>query len=165
MARWVALFEQRGAAALDHAGIARIARDAMPDGLQNPDWWAQGTAIAFEQHAGRRVPGQSTTGSFRVSASRALPLDRDSAVGAWASGPGSSAEHRGFRASEPRRSRTDKRTFFRFDLAGAGRVEVSATPNAKDPAKSTLTVSHDGLPGPEDIEAWRAHWKGLLATL
>lgn len=148
-----------------HAEIARIARLAMPEGLQNPDWWAQGAAIAYEQHAGLRVPGQSSTGDFRVSASRTMALDRDAAVEAWAAGPGALAEHDGHAASRPRRSRTDKRTFFRFDLDGAGRVEVAATPNAKDPAKSTLAVNHDGLPDAEAVEAWRAYWKALLAGL
>lgn len=148
-----------------HAEIARIARLAMPEGLQNPDWWAQGAAIAYEQHAGLRVPGQSSTGDFRVSASRTVALDRDAAVEAWAAGPGALAEHDGHAASRPRRSRTDKRTFFRFDLDGAGRVEVAATPNAKDPAKSTLAVNHDGLPDAEAVEAWRAYWKARLIEL
>lgn len=164
-ADWLAHFEARGAASLGHAEIARIAREAMPDDLQNPDWWAQGAAIAFEQHAGLRVPGQSSSGTFRVSASRTVPLDRDAAVEAWAAGPGTAAQHLGFVASEPRRSRTEKRTFFRFDLDGAGRVEVAATPNPKDPAKATLGVNHEGLTDGDAVEAWRAHWKALLAEI
>ncbi len=54
---WLALFDAAGAASLPHPEIARIARAAMPGTLKNPDWWAQGTAIAFEQHVGIRVPG------------------------------------------------------------------------------------------------------------
>ena len=164
-AEWVATFEARGAAYLTHTEIARIARDAMPGHVQNPDWWAQGAAIAFEQHAGLRVPGQSSSGTFRVSVSRTVPLDRDAAVEAWVEGPGELTEHLGFRASGPRRSRTEKRTFLRFDLEGAGKVEVAATPNAKDPAKSSIGVSHDGLPDGDSVEAWRAHWKALLVLL
>lgn len=164
-AEWVAHFEAHGAAQLGHAEIARVARAAMPDGLQNPDWWAQGAAIAYEQHAGLRVPGQSSSGAFRVSASRSLPLDRDAAVEAWAAGPGSAERHLGHAVASARRSRTEKRTFLRFDLEGAGRVEVAATPNAKDPARSALSVSHGGLPDGEHLEEWRAHWKGLLGEL
>lgn len=158
-------FEEHGAASLAHAEIARLARGWMPDELQNPDWWAQGAAIAYEQHGGLRVPGQSSSGAFRVGASRTLAADRDAAVEAWAAGPGTATEHLGHAASEPRRSRTDKRTFFRFDLEGAGRVEVAGTPNAKDPSKTSLAVSHDGLPDAESVEQWRAHWKALLAGL
>lgn len=160
---WVELFEARRAAQLPHAEIARIARAAMPDSLANPDWWAQGTAIAYEQHAGLRVPGQSFDGSFRVSASRTLPINRDAAIEAWVLAHGEAGMHRGHAVHNPRGSRTLKRSFWRFGLDGAGRVEVSATPKGDD--RVTLAVSQDGLPSGEDIEAWRAHWKALLAAL
>lgn len=162
---WLTHFASHNAASLSHAEIVRVAREAMPEHVENPDWWAQGAAIAFEQHARLRVPGQSSTGTFRVSASRSLPLDRDAAVEAWAAGPGVLTQHLEFAASAPRRSRTDKRTFFRFDLEGAGRVEVAATPHAKDPSRSSLAVNHDGLPSGDAVETWRAHWKELLARL
>lgn len=164
-ADWVALFEAEGAAKLGHAEIARLARAAMPSELKNPDWWAQGTAIAYEQHAGLRVPGQASNGSFRVSASRTMSMGRDDAVEAWAAGPGAATEHLGSTVSKPRRSRTEKRSFFRFELEDAGRVEFAAAPNAKDPAKVILAVSHEGLPDADGIERWRAHWKALLAEL
>lgn len=159
---WVELFDARRAGALGHGEIVRIARSAMPAELQNPDWWAQATAIAYEQHAGLRVPGQSTRGDFRVSASRTLPLDRDAAIEAWAAKHGARAEHLGHAPGPPRPSRTEKRTFWRFALDGAGRVEVSATPKGE---KTSLAVSHDGLADGERVEEWRAHWKSLLAEL
>lgn len=160
---WVELFEAAGSRELPHSEIAKIARAAMPETLKNPDWWAQGTAIAYEQHAGLRVPGQSSTGTFRVSASRTLPLDRDAAIEAWVAAHGGLAEHLGHAAGEPRPSRTEKRTFWRLPLEGAGTVEISATP--KDGGKVTLGVSHDGVPEQAAIETWRAHWKSLLAAL
>ncbi|GAA1615032.1 hypothetical protein [Leucobacter chromiireducens] len=160
---WLEIFSAARAAQLSHPEIARVARDHVPAELQNPDWWAQGIAIAFEQHAGLRVPGQSSTGDFRVSASRTLPLDRDAAIDAWVAAHGDLAEHRGHAPGAPRPSRTEKRTFWRFPLDGAGKVEVSATPKAPD--RAVLTVSQDGLANGEEIEAWRAHWKALLAAL
>lgn len=160
---WVALFEAQQAKALPHAEIAKIARAALPDSLANPDWWAQGTAIAYEQHAGLRVPGQGSDGFFRVSASRTLPIDRDAAIDAWVAAYGAAAEHRGVVVLKPRRSRTDKRSFWRFDLDGAGRVEVAATP--KDDTRITFAVNHDGMTSGEEIEQWRAHWKALIAAL
>ena len=160
---WVRRFEEQGAPALGHAGIARLALAGMPEGLENPEWWAQSVAIAYEQHAGLRVPGQSSAGDFRVSASRTLPLDRDAALATWEERHDALAEHLGCATGEPRRSRTDKRSFWRVDLAGAGRVEVSATPKGED--RATLTVSQDGLTDGARIEEWRAHWKRLLAAL
>lgn len=160
---WVAHFEASGAGALTHPEIVRIARPAVPDTLQNPDWWAQAISIAFEQHAGLRVPGQSSTGTFRVSASRTLPGDRDLCVDAWEAGPGAATAHRGHAVDAPRRARTEKRTFWRAKLEGAGKVEVAAV--AKDAHRVVLSVSHDGLPSGDEIETWRSHWKYLLSGL
>lgn len=163
---WVSLFEERGAAKLAHPEIAKIALEYMPSDLENPEWWAQGAAIAFEQHAGIRVPGQSSTGTFRVGASRTLPLGRDEAVARWISAHGEVSEHLGHAARNVRESRTEKRTFYRFALEGAGKVEVAAAlKDASDPGKSILTVQQEGLPDGDRIEEWRAYWKGLLAEL
>ena len=159
---WVALFEAQGAPTLEHRAIVKIARAALADDLRNPEWWAQAIAIAYEQHAGMRVPGQSSAGTFGVSASRTLPSDRDAAIDAWKAAHGSRSEHLGHAASAARSSRTEKRSFWRFDLEGAGKVEVSATSKGE---KSTLTVSQSGLSNGERIEEWRAHWKALLAAL
>ncbi|QIM15805.1 hypothetical protein G7067_04245 [Leucobacter insecticola] len=169
-ADWVEIFEAQGARELPHSKIAIIARAAVPDTVKNPDWWAQGIAIAYEQHTGLRVPGQSSTGSFRVSASRTLFGDRDALITAWAAAADPLTEHLGYAAGEPRRSRTEKRTFWRRDIEGAGRVEVAASvkpgDNANDSGtKIIVAVSQDGLPDGDNIEEWRAHWKSLLATL
>lgn len=159
----VADFDAAGAREMRHPEIAKLARRGMPDSLKNPDWWAQAVAIAYEQHVGLRVPGQSSAGTFRVSASRTVELDRDAAIDAFVRAHGERSEHLGHAAGSPRPSRTEKRTFWRFSLEGAGKVEVSATP--KDDGRSSLAISHDGLTTPDDIENWRAHWKALLAEL
>ncbi|MGO1539423.1 MAG: hypothetical protein ACTHZ9_09530 [Leucobacter sp.] len=167
-AAWVSVFEAAGALKLSHTEIAKVARDEMPSSVPNPDWWAQGAAIAFEQHAGLRVPGQSHSGTFRVSVSRTVPLGRDAAIEAWATGPGQAAEHLGHTPGEPRHSRTEKRSFWRTQLEGAGRVEVAASPKptaAGATPKSIVAVNHEGLLNGDSIEAWRAYWKTQLAKL
>ncbi len=160
---WVALFESAGAKTLGHTEIARIAREKIPASVENPDWWAQGAAIAFEQYAGLRVPGQSSTGSFRVSASRTVEMDRDAAIESWAGVVAGLDHHLGHLTTGRRRSRTEKRTFWRANLEGSGVVEVSAV--AKDEGRSVVAVEHNGLPDADSIEAWRAHWKELLAQI
>lgn len=162
-AEWVAVFEAHGARSLGHAEIAKLALATMPAGVDNEAWWAQGTAIAYEQHAGLRVPGQSSTGGFRVSASRTLPLGREAALEAWLAQHAAAAEHLGHAVSGARSSETAKRAFYRFSLDGAGKVEVSATP--KDAEKTVVAISQDGLTDGERIEEWRAHWKAQLAAL
>lgn len=60
---WVELLDpahnhaQLADAALSHL---RATLAAQPDGVlkgKNLEWWAQGVAVSFEQHIGRRVPG------------------------------------------------------------------------------------------------------------
>lgn len=64
---------------------------------------------------------------------------------------------------KPRTSRTGKRSFWRFSLDGAGKVEVAAID--KGDGRSSVTVGHDGIPDADGIEEWRAHWKRLLSEL
>lgn len=160
---WLELFATQGAKDQGHAQIALIALAGLPASLQNPHWWAQAVAIAFEQHVGLRVPGQGSDGSFRVSASRTLAGDHDAAIEAWVAAHSDLTEHLGCAVRKPRHSRTEKRSFWRFDLEDGGRVEVSATPKGDD--RVTIAVNHDGLASGEAIEDWRAHWKALLAQL
>lgn len=166
-ADWVAVFDAHGARSLGHAEIAKLALATMPHGVENEEWWAQGVAIAFEQHAGLRVPGQSSTGTFRVSASCTLPLDRDAALAAWVDRFGEVTEHLGHAVSGGRSSRTEKRSFWRFSLEGAGKVEVAAALKdaAKDQAKTILAISQEGMDSGDRIEEWRAYWKAQLAQL
>lgn len=168
---WLAIMEGAGAQTLGHAGIAKLARSHMADDMKSVDWWAQGVAIAYEQHAGLRVPGQGSDGLFRVSASRTLDTDREAAIDAWVATFGERSEFEGHDVMAARRNQTEKRSFWRFSLAGAGKVEVSATPKA--PSKSatdaapkvTLAISHDALPAADEVERWRAFWKERLAEL
>lgn len=160
---WVAVLSRAGAETAAHSEIAKAALEAMPDGVTNPEWWAQGVAIAYEQHIGVRIPGQSSTGTFHVSASKTLPLDRDGAIDAWAALVGGMENQRGHALEEVRRARTDKRSFWRATVSGAGRIEVAATPKGED--RCSLAVSHEDLANVEHIEPWRTHWKQLLGTV
>jgi len=40
-------------------------------------WWAQGVTVGYERITGLRLPGQMPDGSFSVSRTRVLALDRD----------------------------------------------------------------------------------------
>lgn len=167
-ADWLKIFEAHGARSLPHAEIAKLALMSMPPGVDSEEWWAQGVAIAYEHEVGIRVPGQSSTGTFRVSASRTLAADRDAALAAWTALFGDAAEHLGHAVTGGRSSRTEKRSFWRFSLDGAGKVEVAAAagkPAADGTEKTSLTINHEGLPSGGDIETWRAHWKAQLAQL
>ena len=155
-------FTAAQAAEKSHAEIAKIARALVPDHVENPDWWAQGIAIAFEHHVGLRVPGQSATGTFRVSASRTLPGGRDDVLDLWITA-NAGREHQGYPLTNERTSRTEKRSFWRATAQGAGKLDVAAAPKGDD--KTILSVEHIDLSDEADIEVWRAYWKEQLAAL
>lgn len=157
---WVRLLEASGET--NHTAIAAIALAHMLEGVDNPEWWAQSVSIGYEQQAGLRVPGQASTGGYRVSASRTLVGDRDAVIEAWAV-LAQQLDFRECEVSAPRQSRTEKRTFWRVDLVGAGRVEVAAS--EKSPGKTLVALSHNDLAAESDIEPWRAYWKAALAGL
>lgn len=158
---WVSLLDARSARLLDHTAIARLALELMPTAAPNEEWWAQGVAVAYEQHAGLRVPGQSCSGDFRASASRTLPTDRDGAVAAWRERVGDLTEFRNVPLDgEPSESRTEKWSYWRARLADGSRIAVNATD--KQPGKAVLSIEHGGLTSAEEGEQWRAYWKALL---
>ncbi|MEB4613630.1 hypothetical protein [Leucobacter sp. M11] len=159
---WVAELTARNAAALTHTEIAALARERMPAGLQNPDWWAQGVAIAYAQHIGRRQPGQSAAGDFRAGATKTIRAAPDAAVAAWLARFGGVAELDGVPAAKERLSQTEKRRVWRIDLADGGRVSVEFTGT---PERTGVAVQHGGLGSPEDIARWKPVWKAALDEL
>jgi hypothetical protein len=161
-ATWLTVFAQHNASTLTHTEVARIAKSSMPDGVSNPEWWAQAAAIAYRQHTGARVPGQSSAGDFRVGVSRTVAHDRDAAIAQWITLFGESS-HRGHTLTDVRQSRTQKRSFWRASLFDAGKVEAAAA--SQGAGRCTVTISHTGLLEADHIESWRAHWKVCLSKL
>lgn len=161
---WVAELDERGARDLPHAEIAKLAFDLMPESVKSRGWWAQGAAIAYGQQKGLRVAGQSSTGDFQVAASRTIAADKDGALAAWrelAEGP---TEHDGVPVDgEATTSSTEKWRYWRIALADGSRVSVNVSD--KGAGKVAVAVNHTKLEFADDVERWRAYWKGLLKQL
>lgn len=154
---WLAWLDGIGAKDLSHKEIARRVKAEGATG-----WWAQYVAVAYEQHIGRRVPGQNHTGTFQVAASKTVAGSMDDAIALWKDLVEGVSSFDGVSlASEPRASETEKWRHWRVDLADGTRVMASATDKAG--GKSTLTVTHEKLAARDDIERWRPFWKDFLA--
>ncbi|MDX2358898.1 hypothetical protein [Dietzia sp. PP-33] len=161
---WVELLEQAGARELPHSAIARKTLELMPESVERREWWAQGTAIAYEQHAGLRVPGQSCTGDFQLSASRTVSGDKDAALHAWQELVGGLEEFGGVAVEAPAAtSSSEKWRYWRVPLADGTRVAVNFSDKAS--GKCAVGLAHTKLDSAEAIEYWRPVWKGLLARL
>lgn len=73
--QWFQLLDQWGARDLTHKQIAqRIFDHTDTDG-----WWSQMVTVRYEQHIGRRVPGQTHAGDFQTSVSRTVHGDVETA--------------------------------------------------------------------------------------
>ena len=83
---WLAFMDRIGAEHLDHTQIAQHVHEElerMAPGLDNPGWWAQGITVAYEQHSGRRLPGQQADGTFQMSVSKTTGLGVKEAMDRW----------------------------------------------------------------------------------
>jgi hypothetical protein len=73
---WHDLLSTAGAHDWSHADTAAwLTTEHNVDG-----WWAQGIAVGYEQHTGRRKPGQRADGRFEASVTRRVPLDQRPAL-------------------------------------------------------------------------------------
>lgn len=61
-------------AKLNHAEMAKAALKRINDvgKSKSPEWWAQGVTIAYEQHIGRRTPGQRSDGNYSVTVNKTV---------------------------------------------------------------------------------------------
>lgn len=75
---WLAFLDERGAAELTHAPIARMAGE-----FGAGDWWAQMIAVTYERARGLRDVHQKPDG-YSASCSRTIRVDAEAAYQAWA---------------------------------------------------------------------------------
>jgi len=75
---WLEFLEGIDAKNLTHKEIAQRIHDAG-----TPGWWTQAVTVAYEQHIGRRAPGQDNDGTFTITASKTLDGTMDEALATW----------------------------------------------------------------------------------
>lgn len=161
---WVDMLDAAGAREMAHSAIAVLALEQMPESVERREWWAQGTAIAYGQHTGLRVPGQSCTGDFQLSTSRTISADKDAALQAWLDLVADREDFGGVAIAAPgTTSSTEKWRYWRVPLADGTRVSVNISD--RPGGKSSVGLTHTKLDSAEAIDYWRPVWKDLLAHL
>lgn len=149
---------------MNHTQIAALALELMPKNMEQKEWWAQHTAVAFGQHAGVRVPGQTSSGDFQLSTTRTVPGSMDEALQTWLELDESYTEFGGVAVEgEPSTSSTDRWRYWRVALSDGSHVAVNISD--KPGGKSTVGLQHSKLESAEAIQYWRPVWKDLLAKL
>jgi hypothetical protein len=104
-------------------------------------------AVTYEQHIGRRVPGQDGAGEFSVSTSKTRAGTMDETIKRWIEVVSEREEFSGVAISRgPEVSRTDKWRYWRCGPADGFRVVVDVTDMT--PAKSVISVPHEKFASP-----------------
>ncbi|POH65938.1 hypothetical protein C3B59_08835 [Cryobacterium zongtaii] len=157
--QWVDLIDDGPGRQAGHTAIAAWVHTAH--GVDG--WWAQGVTVGYERITGLRLPGQMPDGSFSVSRTRVLALDRDVVrerlldEGARADlFPGLDLVLRSKPASKALRftlARADEplgSILFSTDLLPDGRLR--------------LGVTHDKVASFDEAERWKLFWAEWLAA-
>lgn len=161
---WVELLDDSDAREMTQAAIAKVALELMPEAVSQKEWSAQSTAVAFEQYAGLRKPGQISTGDFQLSASRTVPGSKNDALQAWLKVIEPYNQFGGVPIhDEASTSHTDKWRYWRAGLEDGTRVTV--TIGDKPGGKATVGLQHSKPDSADAIDAWRPVWKDLLSDL
>jgi hypothetical protein len=152
---WLAYMDRIGADRLSHHEIATALIEELDGSVDNLGWWAQATAVAYEQHVGRRVPGQRPDGTFQTSVSRSTSLGMEGLMDAWTSFAAVDKAVLSQITGEVRVSGTANRITWRTKARDGASVTVLSEP--KKDKSASLIVQHvgtDTLEGSLEAKAW-----------
>ena len=155
---WLEFLESINARELPHDEIAvRINTHGANS------WWSQGITVAYEQHIGRRIPGQTCDGDFQVTVSKTIGGNMDDALEIWLKRVEGMTEFNGVKVTrEPTISQTEKWRYWRCGLEDKSNVSVNIQTKTGG-EKSSLAINHDKIQEVGDLEKWRAFWKAFIA--
>lgn len=151
---WCAHLNHAGAKDLPHGEIVKVIEKLGPIS----GWWAQSVAVAYEQHIGRRKPGQGSDGRFTASVSRTFNAAPEQVFADWKAKAADQTEFGGRQLQEPATvSRTLKRLYWRCKFVDGSRLAISI--EAKSPGKSLASLTHEGLRTSAQIEKAKTYWR------
>lgn len=162
-AEWTQLLDKAGAADMPHPDIAKLVHETLEGVVDNPGWWAQNVTVAYEQHIGRRVPGQNNDGMFETSVTKTLLGTKEDALALWVEAHGEAIDFRGEAVKNVRTSVTPVRLYWRCDLADGTSLTIATEQKAPD--KAMIAATHTKLRSEADKEQWRQYWKELITKL
>ena len=158
-AEWAALLDAEGARALSHKQIA----DLICATGKSSGWWAQTITVAYEQHIGRRLPGQRPDGRFSASVSRTLEGEAESLFGRWCEMMVDETAILGSELkAEPSLSKTVMGHNWRCRTQDGANVVVTFIPSD---GRTRVTAQHEGLAAFDSIAAAKQFWGQKFAEL
>jgi hypothetical protein len=158
---WLRFMDGIGAQDLDHKAIALRVYEELDDSFEQRGWWTQAVTVAYEQHIGRRIPGQRPDGTFQTSVSRSTSSGMRELMDRWEQfAAGDEAVRDTVVAGDLRVSGTDRRLTWRTKARDGSSVVVISEP--KKNGTASLVVQHMGLATLELNEEARERWTGIV---
>jgi hypothetical protein len=156
-AEWRSFLDGIGGRDLSHKAIA----EAVFETGDASGWWSQSVAVAYEQHIGRRVPGQVGEGAYQASASRTVAGTAAEVHKRWTAFMATRTTIDRVKITRgPETSVTEKWRHWRCGLGNGSRVAITFFQKA--PGKVAIGVGHENLKSEDEIVRWRGVWKTLL---
>lgn len=146
---------------LNHTEMANIALDEIRKvgASTSPEWWAQGVTVAYEQHIGRRQPGQTSAGDYSVTVSKTLEGDMTDVVARVVERLSGVDAFDGINLLRPGAvSETKKWRYWRCGLADGSTVSINIQTKPSGDT-SSVAINHDKLRRASDVQRWRGFWK------
>ena len=158
---WLRFLEGIGAEDLDHGQIALRVYEELGDGFAQRGWWTQAVTVAYEQHVGRRIPGQRSDGTFQCSVSRATSLPMTELMDRWrAFADGDAAVQEVLAGGELKVSGTDRRITWRTRAVDGSSIVVTSEPKRNGTA--SLVATQIGVPTLEANDEARERWTAVV---
>ncbi len=160
---WVAYLDDQAASAKTHKEIAALARQFMDESVASADWWSQAVAVAYEQHIGRRTPGQSNDGTFELSVTKTVAGERNQVFESLLATLNAMFEIDEEAVTDPRTSLTPVRSYWRASLPRGDKVTVAV--EGRGAGKCVIVAAHENVPTQLAADSTRSFWKHVLSNL
>jgi hypothetical protein len=158
---WLRFMDGIGAQDLDHGQIALQVYEELGDDFAQRGWWTQSVTVAYEQHIGRRIPGQRPDGTFQCSVSRATSLGMAELMERWrAFADGDAAVQEVLAGGDVKVSGTDRRITWRTRAVDGSSVVVTSEPKRNGTA--SLVATQIGVPSLEANDEARERWTAVV---
>lgn len=158
---WSARLENAKADELTHKEIAELAFTFMQPALENPGWWAQSVAVAYEQQIGRRLPGQAQDGTFQGSVSTTLAEDLDGALARWEKRVSGLKLFNDQTLVEPARTSASERwRYWRASFSDGTKAQVDIGLKVD---KCSIAINITKAKTPDQVSEWKSFWRQILA--
>lgn len=154
---WLTILDRWGARDKKHSEVAAY----LMEKHSVAGWYAQAITVGFERARLNRKKHQQAGGGFTIYASKTVAVPAAVAFDAFVD------------ARKRRRWLTDGKMKIRTSQAGRnarfnwedGTSRVVAFFEAKAASKTTISVSHERLPDPDEAETAKAAWRRRLTDL